>query len=62
MKILIRFEFFGGRLGDGVEAGKDVMMEAIIAMNNHRTIDIHILGVNRFIVLLNIISFPLIVP
>lgn len=62
MKILIRFEFFGGRLGDGSEAGKYVMAEAIIGMNNHRTIDIHVLGVYGFIVLFNIIGFPLIIP
>lgn len=62
MKILIRFEFFGDRLSDGAETGKYLMMEAIIGMNNHRTINIHILGLNGFIMFLNIVSFPLIIP
>lgn len=62
MKILIRFEFFGGGSAEVAEGGDDVVFQVIFRMNYDRKIDIHIYGMNCFVIFFNLICLPLIIP
>lgn len=62
MKILIRFEFFGGGSAKVTEAGNDVVFHCILRMKNNGTVYIDFRCNNGFIILFKKADSLLLVP